>query len=130
MRRILLATGLAACVAIPSAADAASCGSRKTTGTVIGAVAGGLLGNAVAGHGVKTEGTLLGAGVGGVVGHQVAKGGCTRSAYRTTRSYRSASYRPARSSSYRQASAVCTYETRPYYDERGQMVYAPTRVCR
>jgi uncharacterized protein YcfJ len=130
MRRILLATGLAACVAIPSAADAASCNSRKTTGTAIGAVAGGLLGNAVAGRGVRTEGTLLGAGVGAVVGHQVAKGGCQRTAYRTTRSYRSSSYRPARNSNYRQASTACTYENRPYYDERGQLVYAPTRVCR
>lgn len=43
------------------------------TGTVVGAVAGGLLGNAVASRGVKTEGTVLGAGVGAVVGHQVAK---------------------------------------------------------
>jgi uncharacterized protein YcfJ len=130
MRRILLATGLAACVAIPSAADAASCSSRKTTGTAIGAVAGGLLGNAVAGRGVRTEGTLLGAGVGAVVGHQVAKGGCQRTAYRTTRSYRNSSYRPARNSNYRQASNACSYENRPYYDERGQLVYAPTRVCR
>jgi uncharacterized protein YcfJ len=45
----------------------------RNTGTAIGAVGGGLLGNAVAGHGNKTGGTLLGAGVGAVVGHQVAK---------------------------------------------------------
>jgi uncharacterized protein YcfJ len=43
------------------------------TGTAVGAVAGGLLGNVVAAKGVKTEGTVLGAGVGAVVGHQVAK---------------------------------------------------------
>jgi uncharacterized protein YcfJ len=47
--------------------------SQRNTGTVVGAVAGGLLGNAVAANGVKTEGTVLGAGVGAVVGNQVAK---------------------------------------------------------
>ena len=49
--------------------------TRKSAnnGTLIGAVAGGLLGNAVAAKGVKTEGTVLGAGVGAVAGHQIAK---------------------------------------------------------
>jgi uncharacterized protein YcfJ len=47
--------------------------SSANTGTVIGAVAGGLLGNAVAAKGVKTEGTVLGAGVGAVAGHEIAK---------------------------------------------------------
>lgn len=42
-------------------------------GTVVGAVAGGLIGNAVAGHGSKTEGTVIGAGVGAVAGHEIAK---------------------------------------------------------
>ena len=46
---------------------------KANTGTVVGAVGGGLLGNVVAGGGNKTEGTLLGAGVGAVVGHQIAK---------------------------------------------------------
>jgi uncharacterized protein YcfJ len=45
----------------------------NNTGTVVGAVAGGLLGNAVAGHGSKTAGTVIGAGVGAVAGHEVAK---------------------------------------------------------
>jgi uncharacterized protein YcfJ len=42
-----------------------------TTGTVVGAVGGGLLGNAISGG--KTGGTLLGAGAGAVAGHQIAK---------------------------------------------------------
>jgi uncharacterized protein YcfJ len=126
MRHLILAAGLAALVAIPSAADAASCKSRKTNGTVIGAVAGGLLGNAVAGHGSRTGGTLIGAGLGGVVGHEVAKSGCKTPTYRSARTYRA----PARDANYRQASYGCRYETRPYYDERGQLVYAPTRICR
>ena len=40
------------------------------TGTVVGAVGGGLLGNAIGGN---TGSTLLGAGAGAVAGHQIAK---------------------------------------------------------
>ena len=128
MRHMLLAAGLVAAIAVPATADA-SCKGRKTTGTAIGAVAGGLLGNSIASGGGKTGGTLIGAGLGAVVGHEVAKSGCTttrRTAYRT----RPASY--ARSSDpYRYASntSSCRYETRPFYNERGELVYAPTRVC-
>jgi uncharacterized protein YcfJ len=50
-----------------------SCGRSATTGTVIGAVGGGLLGNAVS-HGAG--GTLIGAGAGAVAGHQIAKSNC------------------------------------------------------
>jgi hypothetical protein len=134
MRRILMTVGLAAMVAAPSMADAASCGSRKTTGTVLGAVTGGLLGRAVAGHGVRTEGTLLGAGVGGLVGRQVGKSGCNRrTAYYRSAPVRSAPVRSAyaRPNNYNYASntSACRYENRPFYNERGELVYASTRVC-
>ncbi len=43
-------------------------------GTVVGAVAGGVLGNVIAPRGSKTLGTVIGAGLGGVVGHEVDKG--------------------------------------------------------
>ena len=42
---------------------------NKTTGTVAGAVGGGLLGNAVFGG---AGGTLAGAAVGGIAGHELA----------------------------------------------------------
>ncbi len=45
--------------------------SKATTGTVVGAVGGGLLGNAIGGN---TGSTLLGAGAGAVAGHEIAKG--------------------------------------------------------
>jgi hypothetical protein len=67
-----------------SAADA-SCQSRKTTGTVVGAVGGGLIGNAISHGGVI--GTLGGAAAGGFVGHRIAGGGCHRVAYRHYRHY-------------------------------------------
>ena len=52
--------------------DVSSRGSRNT-GTVVGAVAGGLAGNALSHGGGKTGGTLIGAGLGAVAGHQIAK---------------------------------------------------------
>ena len=90
MRNKFLATAIVVCSTLavaasaPSAAQAAHrhkvwvCNNESTrgernTGTVVGAVAGGLLGNAVSHGGGKTGGTLIGAGAGAVAGHQIAK---------------------------------------------------------
>ncbi|WP_293370745.1 glycine zipper domain-containing protein [Phenylobacterium sp.] len=84
MRNKLLATlvcsALAVTAAIPTAAmaerhkvqvcrDVSSRGARNT-GTVLGAVGGGLIGNSVSKGG---GGALVGAGLGAVAGHQIAK---------------------------------------------------------
>ena len=78
---ILASSALAVAVA-PIAAEARSrhrvevcTASRhaKNTGTVVGALAGGLLGNAVSSGGGKTGGTIIGAGAGAVAGHEIAK---------------------------------------------------------
>jgi uncharacterized protein YcfJ len=79
----LLCSALAVSTSIPTAAqaerhqvrvcrDVSSRGARNT-GTVVGAVTGGLLGNALSHGGGKTGGTIIGAGVGAVAGHQIAK---------------------------------------------------------
>ncbi len=44
-----------------------------TTATIVGGVAGGLLGNVVAGSGNRTAGTLIGAAGGAAAGHAVAR---------------------------------------------------------
>ena len=44
-----------------------------TTGLVIGAVAGGVLGNVIAGRGDKTLGTIVGAVGGGLIGRAIAR---------------------------------------------------------
>ncbi|NIJ34449.1 glycine zipper 2TM domain-containing protein [Sphingomonas oligoaromativorans] len=44
-----------------------------TTGTIIGAIAGGLLGNAVAGYGDRTAGTIIGGGVGALAGNAIGR---------------------------------------------------------
>jgi len=78
MRKHLLAAGIAAAVLIPSLAMAQeTCEQRsanRTTGTVLGAIGGALLGNAVASHGGKTGGTIIGGVAGAAVGSNLAKG--------------------------------------------------------
>ena len=50
-----------------------NCRSAANTGTAVGAIGGGVLGNAL-GH--NTTSTVLGLGVGAVAGHQIAKSNC------------------------------------------------------
>ncbi len=126
MRMIATIAGLAiAMAALPVAADAAC--QKRTNGTVIGALAGGLLGNTVAGRGDRTEGTLIGAAAGGLVGNQVSK--CRSKPARTysrARTYRDSGPERARYA----GDASCTYSTRTYYDAYGRAVQQPTRICR
>ncbi|MDC7684692.1 glycine zipper 2TM domain-containing protein [Asticcacaulis sp. BYS171W] len=93
--------------------------SARTKGTVIGAGAGAVVGNVVAGKGNKTEGTILGAIVGGVIGNQVGKknkeketasANCLSSRYYI---YDRGYYTPdAPPEGYR----VAYFNQRPYYD--------------
>jgi uncharacterized protein YcfJ len=133
MRRTILVAGLVAAVAAPSFASARTvcqqrAHERKVVGTVLGAGVGALVGNAIS-H--DTGGTLIGGVGGAVVGNQLARRKCY--SYRTssrTRSYRSAPRGYYDNASYRGGAPRCGYETRPYYNERGELIYAPTQVCR
>lgn len=50
--------------------------SDGAAGTILGAIAGGLIGNSVAGrHGDKTAGVIIGGAVGAVAGRAIDKGG-------------------------------------------------------
>jgi hypothetical protein len=51
--------------------DYRRCRDDGTGGTIIGAIAGGLLGNAVSGYGDHTLGTVLGAGAGALAGRAI-----------------------------------------------------------
>jgi hypothetical protein len=135
MRRTLMVLGLAAAVAAPSLANAGSyCGQRahdrRVTGTVLGGVGGALIGGAI-GH--SGTGALLGGVGGAVIGNQLSRTSCDRPyAYyhsRTRYSHRAAPQRYYNNAAYA-APGGCHYETRPYYDERGQLTYQPTQVCR
>lgn len=47
------------------------CRDSGTGGTILGAIAGGLLGNSIAGYGDRTAGTIIGAGVGALAGRAI-----------------------------------------------------------
>ena len=47
-----------------------------STGTIIGAIAGGLLGNEVAGRGDRTLGAIIGAGAGALTGRAIDRSNC------------------------------------------------------
>jgi hypothetical protein len=139
----------------PTDADAATCRSRKATGTVIGGLGGALVGNAIS----KGGGGLLIGGVGGaLVGRQIGKSGCrSRTAYYSSGS-RSASYAApsqptpirqvyydhmgnpvatgeVRNGTFQQVSAststggTCRNATISYYDERGRLSQRPVQIC-
>jgi surface antigen len=71
MRRILLSLALAAALGL------SACGpdgpTKQDAGTVVGAVAGGVIGNQFGGGGGRAAATIVGAVVGGVVGHEIGK---------------------------------------------------------
>jgi hypothetical protein len=134
MTRTALVLGLAAAMAVPAIASPtsalANCHDRKVGGTVLGAVAGGFAGNALAHGGGRAGGTVLGALAGGVIGHEIARSGCHtyayhRASYRHRREYAANDVRYSRG----YGAPRCHYETRSYYDARGRLVYAPTQVC-
>jgi len=74
-----LAIGILAAGTLASAANA-GCEGRKTTGTVVGAGTGGILGSALT-HG-SAVGVVGGAVVGGLAGHSIASDNCGPSHYR------------------------------------------------
>lgn len=125
MRKTMMIAGLVAALAAPSLAQARTycdqrAHDRKVTGTVLGAVGGALIGNAVS----HRNGAVIGGLGGAVVGNQLARTKCDSyaSSHRRTRSASNARPTPA---SYDR----CRYETRSFYDERGRLVQQPTRVC-
>ena len=77
MRHILLATTLAAAVAVPALADAQTrCqqqeNDNRVAGTVVGAIGGALLGSAIAGRHDRGAGAVVGGVGGAIVGNSIA----------------------------------------------------------
>ena len=115
--RIFFAS-IALAILVPSNAMAQDDGCRRDSsgriiGTAIGAGAGGVLGNVVAGRGDKTEATVIGAVVGAVIGNQVSKSdrdGC------------SSAYGYYDQDGRWHATGVSTNDARGYYDLDGRWV--------
>jgi hypothetical protein len=79
MKRIATAAIAAGFLALGTAGAGAVCERAKTTGTALGAVGGGVIGNVVT-HG-SVIGTLAGAAGGGFIGHRLSGNGCNRAGY-------------------------------------------------
>jgi len=127
MKRPLIIVGAIALMAAPSFASARDycqqrAHDRKVTGTLLGGVGGAILGGAVG----DTKGAVIGGLGGAVVGNQLARSKCD-TGYRASR--RTSSRQAYREPQYRTARATCRYESRPFYDDRGQLVYSQARVC-
>ena len=80
MRKLLLAASFAAIAAVPAVtAQSTACEreqrSDRVAGTVVGGVAGALLGSVIAGNSSNTEGTVIGGVAGAIAGNQIAKSG-------------------------------------------------------
>src|SRR5258706_9309325 len=71
-------------------AEAANCQGRRDTGTAVGAIGGGLVGNA-ASHG-NAGGTIAGAVIGGLVGNVVGGNNCEERYTRRDVPYDGAAY--------------------------------------
>jgi uncharacterized protein YcfJ len=116
MRKPVILTSLAALtlsLAAAGGAEAASCSSRKATGTVVGGVGGAVLGNAIKGGGL---GLVAGAVGGGLVGREIGKSGCRRTVYRSSRATTRSTYTaPA-------AAPARAVPGRVYYDRYGNPV--------
>ena len=131
MKRYLIVASAVALMAVPTFASARDAcqqraHDRKVTGTVLGAVGGALVGGAVG----DTKGAVIGGLGGAVVGNQLARKKCDtgqrtyRSSQSSRQSYnRAPEYRPAKTN------VSCRYESRPFYDARGELVYSQARVC-
>lgn len=68
MQRSLLVAALVASLAL------VACESKQDGGTVVGAIAGGVIGNQFGRGGGKVAATLAGAVVGGIVGNEIGRG--------------------------------------------------------
>ena len=79
MKKIATAAFAAVFLALGTAGAGAVCERAKTTGTALGAVSGGVVGNVIT-HG-SVIGTLAGAAGGGFIGHRLSGNGCRRAAY-------------------------------------------------
>lgn len=64
---------IVAVAVVPALVAACGPGQRAGTGTVVGAVAGGILGNQVGSGSGRVAATAIGAVVGGIVGHEIGR---------------------------------------------------------
>jgi uncharacterized protein YcfJ len=119
MRKFILALSLAAAVAAPTLAAASGCEERaehrRVAGTILGGLAGAVIGNQVSHSG----GALIGGIGGAVVGNQLSRTSCDH-AYARRRAYEPAVYRNC---------ARCGVHDQAFYDDHGNLVHQQVSDC-
>jgi uncharacterized protein YcfJ len=120
MRKLILALSIAATVAAPTLASANGCEvraeHRRVAGTILGGLAGAVIGNQVSHRG----GALVGGIGGAVVGNQLSRTNCDHD-YPRRRAYERAVYRPG---------ARCGWHDQAFYDAHGNLVHQQIKDCR
>ena len=124
MRKLILALSLTATIAAPTLAAASGCEvraeHRRVAGTILGGLAGAVIGNQVS-HG---GGALVGGIGGAVVGNQLSRTSCDRRAY-YRRGYEPAVYQHGYGPAQR-----CGMQDQVYYDAVGNPIHRQVQVCR
>jgi uncharacterized protein YcfJ len=125
-KAILLLAAAAASLSIPTVADARSCQRRahdhRVAGTVIGAIGGALVGNAIS----HRNGALIGGIGGAVVGNQVSRRSCDGYYYRHHRT----PYRTTATGLDADRRETCSLRDVSYYNDRGELLTKQVHVCR
>src|SRR5512143_2723279 len=78
MRKHALLAAIAVAALVPTLANAQNAceqrkHDRKVAGTIIGGLAGAIVGSQVSGHGARTEGSVIGGVGGAIIGNQLAR---------------------------------------------------------
>jgi len=124
MRKFILALGIVATVAAPTLAAANGCEvraeHRRVAGTILGGLAGAVIGNQFSHRG----GALVGGVGGAVVGNQLSRTSCDHD-YRHRGYYRqpAAYYGPT-------PGGRCGWHDQAFYDAHGNLVHQQIQDCR
>lgn len=130
MRKFILALSLSAAVTAalaPTLASASGCeeraAHRRVAGTILGGLAGAVIGNEVSHNG----GALVGGIGGAVVGNQLSRTSCDHY-YARHRAYQPAAY--YRTGPQPQGQAQCGSHDQAFYDAHGNLVHQQVQDCR
>ena len=128
MRKLILALSLTAAVTAalaPTLASASGCEARaahrRVAGTILGGLAGAVIGNQVSHNG----GALVGGVGGAVVGNQLSRTSCDHD-YARHRAYQPAVYDRAGP----QHQQPCGWHDQAFYDAHGNLVHQQIQDCR
>ena len=122
MRKFILALSVVATIAVPTLAAANGCEERaehrRVAGTILGGIAGAVIGGSIA----RGGGAVVGGVGGAVVGNQLSRTSCDHY-YARHRVYQPAAY-------YRAGGPHCGWHDQAFYDAHGNLIHQQIQDCR